>query len=77
MFLDVFEELYTSAARPLEKEVDQEDVDLAGERGGIVAWGESWDINSGEITLKQWKKFGFFYEGCDEVIISANMRRME
>jgi hypothetical protein len=73
LFLEVFGELYTSTALP----VQEEDDGFAGERGGIIAWGEPWDLNSWEITPKQWKKFGFLYDGCEEVIISTNKRRTE
>jgi hypothetical protein len=71
LFQELFGELCTAS---LPKSDDGED---DWERGGIVAWGEPWDADGWEITPKQWRKFGFLYTDCEEVIASNNRRRME
>jgi hypothetical protein len=73
LFYEIFGELYLSTVSPgndYEGEFD-------GERGGIVVWGEPWHSDCWEITPKQWKKFGFLYQGCEDVVVSTNIRRAE
>jgi hypothetical protein len=47
------------------------------EKPGVIAWSPPWDVSELEVSEGLWRKWGWSFKGCTDVLEATNRWRKE